>query len=70
MKLTNLFTFKTRAALRSQVKLMKKHGLNVVSNERTRAKGDQWGVIVSFSETPVLTRKKRFNVVNGQAVAV
>ena len=67
---TQAYTTKTRSKLRSLVKLMKKHGLNVVSNERTRQKGDQWGVIVSFSETPVLTRKKRFNVVNGQAVAV
>lgn len=63
MKLTNLFTFKTRAALRSQVKLMKQNGLNVASNERTRANGDQWAVVVLQS---VKTRKKRYTVQNGR----
>lgn len=66
---TQAYTTKTRQALRSLVKLMKREGLSVTSNERTRQKDDQWGVIVSLSETPVLSRKKRFNVVNGQAVA-
>lgn len=66
MKLTNLFTFKTRAALRSQVKLMKQSGLNVTSNERTRAKGDQWAVMVL---QPIKTRKKRFTVQNNRLMS-
>ena len=66
MKLTNLFTFKTRAALRSQVKLMKQNGLNIASNERTRAKGDQWAVMVL---QPTKTRKKRYTVQNGRLMS-
>lgn len=64
------FTTPTRQALRNLVKLMKREGLTPVSNEKTRTSDQPWQCkIVTGSATMTTPKKKRFNVVNGKAVA-
>lgn len=61
------FTFPTRTALRNFIKSVKADQLvKIESNERSKATGEKWAATMP-SVKPV--NKKRFEVVNGVAVA-
>jgi len=61
------FTFQTRTALRNFIKSVKADNLvKIESNERSKATGEKWAATMP-SVKPI--NKKRFEVVNGAAVA-
>lgn len=65
-----LVTAKTRSLLREFKNGYKKLGKSVHCNQASKSKNQKW--VLFSGEKPIASKRKikRFNVVNGQAVAV